>query len=43
MARQTPTKQEIYDSTLMPAAVSNIVYEYIDNPFIITLDMGDPK
>ena len=43
MAQQTPTKQEIYDWTPMPAAVSNIVYEYIDNPFIITLDMRDPK
>ena len=37
MAKQTISKEHIHDLLLVPTDVSNIIYEYVGNPFIITL------
>ena len=41
MAKQTHTSKELNEIIPLPKAMNNIVYEYLGNPFIITLDIAD--
>ena len=41
MAKQTPTSKQIYDLLPMHSDISNIIYSYVDNPFIITLKIAN--